>query len=75
MRCLLPLVLLAASASVLADDAKPNRIERGVHKVEKGVEHVVNKTEKGVKRTAERTGNWADRTAKKTEKKVKKILE
>ena len=64
MKTSLALLLVALAAAASADDTKPNRIERGVQKVEKGVKH-----------TAERTGNWAERTANKTEKGVKHTVD
>ncbi|HUQ25111.1 MAG TPA: hypothetical protein VM140_05525 [Burkholderiales bacterium] len=75
MRIFVTLLLLAIGASASADDAKPNRIERGVNKVGKGVERTVDRTEKGVKRAAKATERGVTRTVDRTEKKVKKILE
>lgn len=64
MKTLIALLLTAFAASAAADDAKPNRIERGAQSVEKGV-----------KKTAKRTGDWAERTANKTEKGVKRTVD
>jgi len=64
LKACIALLLLGCAASAAADDAKPNRIERGAQSVEKGV-----------KKTAKRTGDWAERTANKTEKGVKRVVD
>lgn len=75
MRTFFTLVLVAFAAAAMADDAKPNRIERGAQKVGKGVENTAKRVEKGVTRTVDRTKKGIERAADRTEKKVKKILE
>jgi hypothetical protein len=86
MRTFLTLFALAFSAAAFADDAKPNRIERGAQKVEKGVKNTAQRTgdaiergakatERGVTRTVDKTKKGVERTVERTEKKVKKLLE
>ena len=75
MKPLLALLLLAFAAAATADDAKPNRIERGAHKVEKGVEKTAKRTGNAIERGAKATERGVTRTVDRTEKKVKKVLE
>ena len=75
MRTFFTLLALAACASVLADDAKPNRIERGAQKVEKGVERTAKRTGNAIERGAKATERGVTRTVDRTEKKIKKIVE
>ena len=75
MRALLATALLAFAACAAADDAKPNRIERGVNKASKGVENTAKRVERGTTRTFNRTKKGIERAADRTEKKIKKILE
>lgn len=75
MKAVLALALAAFAVCATADDAKPNRIERGVNKVSKGVENTANRVERGATRTVNRTKKGIERAADRTEKKVKKILE
>ena len=75
MRPDLALALLAAALTAIADDGKPNRIERGAQKVEKGVTRTVKRTGDWAERTATRTQRGVERAADRTEKKIKKILE
>jgi len=79
MRALFVLVALAmgltAAAGALADDEKPNRIERGANKVGKGIERTAKRVEKGVTRTVDKTKKGIERTVDRTEKGVKKIVE
>jgi len=79
MRTFLTFTLLAAFALLAAragaDDAKPNRIERGVNKVEKGVKKTAQRTGNAIERGAKATERGVTRTVDRTEKKVKKILE
>ena len=75
MRTFFTVALLAFAVGAAADDAKPNRIERGVQKVEKGVKNTATRTERGVTRTVDKTKKGVERTVDRTEKKVKKVLE
>ena len=75
MRTFVALLLSAFAVGATADDAKPNRIERGAQKVGKGVENTAKRVEKGVTRSVDKTKKGIARTADRTEKKVKKILE
>jgi hypothetical protein len=86
MRALLALILLVFAAGAIADDAKPNRIERGAQKVEKGVKKTAERTgnaiergakatERGVTRTVDKTKKGVERTVERTESWVKKRLE
>ena len=86
MRAVIPLLMFAFAAGAAADDAKPNRIERGAQAVEKGVKNTAQRTgdaiergakatERGVNRTVDKTKKGVERTVDRTEKKVKKILE
>lgn len=75
MRILIAVSVLAFAASAFADDAKPNRIERGANKVEKGVKRTAERTGNAIERGAKATERGINRTVDRTEKKVKKILE
>ena len=86
MKILFALVTLAFAAAAFADDAKPNRIERGAQKVEKGVKKTAERTgnaiergakatERGVTRTVDKTKKGVERTVDRTENWVKKRLE
>jgi len=75
MKLLCALLLLAFTAAATADDAKPNRIERGAQKVEKGVKKTAQRTGNAIERGAKATERGVTRTVDRTEKKVKKILE
>ena len=75
MRTFIALVALAFSAATFADDAKPNRIERGAQKVEKGVKRTAERTGNAIERGAKATERGVTRTVDRTEKKIKKILE
>lgn len=79
MRVLLTVLALAggvaAAAGASADDAKPNRIERGANKVGKGVEKTAKRVEKGVTRAVDKTKKGVERTVDRTEKGVKKLVE
>ena len=74
-RILVAASLLAFAAGAFADDAKPNRIERGAQKVEKGVKRTAERTGNAIERGAKATERGVNRTVDRTEKKVKKILE
>lgn len=75
MKTLLTLVALAFAGAAIADDAKPNRIERGAQKVEKGVKRTAERTGNAIERGAKATERGVTRTVDRTEKKIKKILE
>ena len=75
MRTFVTLVAFAFSAAVFADDPKPNRIERGAQKVEKGVKNTAQRTGNAIERGAKATERGVTRTVERTEKKIKKILE
>ena len=75
MKTFVTLVALAFSAAAFADDAKPNRIERGAQKVEKGVKRTAERTGNAIERGAKATERGITRTVDRTEKKIKKILE
>lgn len=74
MRTLVTLLLAAFAASALAQD-KPNRLERGAQKVEKGVRKTAERTGNALERGAKATERGVKRTVDRTEKKVRKILE
>lgn len=74
MRTLFVLAALVAFGAA-ADENKPNRIERGVNKVGKGMENTAKRIDKGVTRTVDKTKKGVERTVDRTEKGVKKILE
>jgi len=75
MRTFFTLLLLGACSVAFADDAKPNKIERGAQKVEKGVERTAKRTGNAIERGGKATERVVTRTADPTEKKVKKVLE
>ena len=75
MKTLLTLVALAFAGAAIADDAKPNRIERGAQKVERGVKRTAERTGNAIERGAKATERGVTRTVDRTEKKIKKILE
>jgi len=75
MRAFLAILALVFSASAAADDAKPNRIERGAQKVEKGVTNTAKRTGNAIERGAKATERGVTRTVDRTEKKIKKIVE
>ena len=75
MKTFFTLVAFAFAAAAFADDAKPNRIERGAQKVEKGVKRTAERTGNAIERGAKATERGITRTVDRTEKKIKKILE
>jgi len=75
MRAVFSVLALVLSAGAFADDAKPNRIERGAQKVEKGVKNTAQRTGDAIERGAKATERGVNRTVDRTEKKVKKVLE
>ena len=75
MPVLLALLAIAFAGAATADDAKPNRIERGAQKVEKGTKRAVERTGNAIERGAKATERGVTRTVDRTEKKIKKILE
>ena len=75
MKAFLTLLFLTLASAAFADDAKPNRIERGVNKVEKGVQNTAKRTGNAVERGAKATERGAKRTVDRTENWVKKRVE
>ena len=72
---LFTIAALLFAVHAVADDDKPNRIERGAAKVEKGVKRTVERTGNAIERGAKATERGVTRTVNRTENKVKKILE
>ena len=72
MRRQVLLLALLVSPAVCADDAKPNRIERGAKKTAKAVEKGLKKAGDAVEKAAKRTGKALDHAADKTEHWIKK---
>ena len=75
MKTAIAILALSTCASAFADDAKPNRIERGAQKVEKGVKNTAQRTGNAIERGAKATERGVSRTVNRTENKVRKILE
>jgi hypothetical protein len=75
MKILFTLAALAVVGTAMADDGKPNRIERGAQAVEKGVKKTAERTGNAIERGAKATERGVKRTVDRTEKKVKKVLE
>jgi hypothetical protein len=74
MRTFVTLLLAAFAAMALAED-KPNRLERGAQKVERGVRKTAERTGNAIERGAKATERGVKRTVDRTEKKIKRILE
>ena len=75
MKTLFAFVIAAFVAAAAADDGKPNRLERGAQKVEKGVKRAAERTGNAIERGAKATERGVGRTVDRTEKKIRKILD